>query len=126
MNRFWAALILLATLLCACIASATTVNNFSNQTIDHLEKAMDHAEQKNYAAANAYCKQAQNLWSSKASLIGSLLRHSEADKVGTGLVQLVSYSATADHDEFLALCAEVIHDIHHVRDMEFPLLRNIL
>lgn len=126
MKRFWAAVCILLFLLGACIASAVTVNNFSKKAISHLEIAMDYAEKKNYISASRYCSAAAKHWSSKTGLLGALLRHSEADQVESGLAKLVSYSETADHDEFMALCAEVIHDIRHVRDMELPLLRNIL
>lgn len=126
MKRFWAAVTVLLVLLVACTCSAVIVNNFAKTTIAHLEKAIQSAEEKNYPAANKYCSAAAAHWSSKSGLLGALLRHSEADQVETGLAQLVSYSKTEDHDEFLALCAEVIHSIRHVRDMELPLLRNIL
>ena len=126
MKRFWAAVILLLAILGACTTSAVIVNAFAKSTIKHLESAMHSAEEKDYAAANRECAAAAEHWSAKAGLLGALLRHSEADQVETGLAQLVSYSETADHDEFLALCTEVIHNIEHVRDMELPLLRNIL
>lgn len=126
MKRFWAAVAVLLVLLGSCICSAVVVDDFAKTTIAHLENAIRSAEKKDYPAANRYCSAAAEHWSSKAELLGSLLRHSEADQVETGLAQLVSYSKTEDHDEFLALCAEVIHSIRHVRDMELPLLRNIL
>lgn len=126
MKRFWGAVLLLVFIMAACIFSAVVVDGFAKTTIEHLESAMDRAEEKNYAAANVHCTEAAALWTEKSALLGSLLRHSEADRVETGLAQLVSYSETADHDEFMALCEEVIHDIRHVRDMELPLLRNIL
>ena len=126
MKRFWAAIVLLAAILGACTVSAMVVEGFAQKTIGYLEEAKERAEEKNYSAANIRCKDAQKLWTSKSGMLESLLRHSEADQVETGLAKLVSYSQTADHDEFLALCEEVIHNIRHVRSMELPLLRNIL
>lgn len=126
MKRFWAAVTVLALLLGACIWSAVVVDRSAKATIGHLENAIQSAEKKDYHTANRYCAAAAEHWRSNAELLGALLRHSEADQIEEGLVQLISYSKTEDHDEFLALCSQVIHNINHVRDMELPLLRNIL
>lgn len=126
MKRFLSAVGILVFLLAACTASALVVNSYCIKTISHLEKAKESAESKNYSAAYIHSKKAAEQWQSKAGLLGTLLRHSEADQVETGLAKLSSYAQTRDHDEFLALCAEVICSIRHVRDMELPLLRNIL
>ncbi len=126
MKRFWAAIGVLLLLLAACTVSALLVSRFAEKTIAHLERATDFAEENNYTAALDHCKKAEELWKSRSGLHGALLRHSEADQVESGLAKLVSYAKTQDNDEFLALCAEVIHDIEHVRDMELPLLRNVL
>lgn len=126
MKRLWAAIGLLLFILCACVLSAAVVSRYADTTITHLESAIVAAERKDYSTASRHCNAASEHWGSKSGLLGSLLRHSEADQVETGLAQLISYSETEDHDEFLALCSEVIHNINHVRDMELPLLRNIL
>ena len=126
MKRLWAAVILLLVILGACIGSAVVVDKFAETTVSHLEQSVSAAEKKDFKQAAKFCTAASEHWHSKAGLLGALLRHSEADDVEKGLAQLIAYAQTEDHDEFLALCAEVIHDVRHVRDMELPLLRNIL
>ena len=126
MKRFWAAISVLSLLLAACTVSAVLVSHIARETISLLEEAANFAKEHNYTAALSQCQKAEERWKSRAGLHGALLRHSEADRVESGLAKLVSYARTQDHDEFLALCAEIIHDIEHVRDMELPLLRNIL
>lgn len=126
MKRLWGSLVLLVVILLACIGTTVTVNAFSEKAIFYLEEATQSGRHENFDRAQICCNAAAEVWTQNASILGALLRHSEADVVETGLMKLMAYAETEDKDEFLALCAELIHDIRHVRDMELPLLRNIL
>lgn len=126
MTRLWAAIGLLLVLLGLCLGSAFLMKKYTTSTGALLEKAVASAQQEDFAVATAFCNQAKEEWDSHATVFGSLLSHDEADQVGIGLVRLLAFGKTEDMDEFLATGMELIQHVHHIRDMEFPYLRNVL
>ena len=126
MKRLWASLFLLAAILGACIGSAATVSNFVDEVAALLEQAAQAAQRGDFTAAAELCEAVSDIMESRAIMLGALLRHSESDQVESGVRQLVAFARSEELPEFLALCAKTIHDIFHLRDMELPMLHNIL
>ena len=124
--RTWIAVTVLLTIPLLCWWSGSAVFRCVDELAAPLNEVASFAEADNYADAAAAANKAKNLWVSHAGLLGALLRHDEADGVESGLSALVQYAKAGDKDEILAHCAELLQQVEHIRQMELPLLKNVL
>lgn len=124
--RTWFAAAVLLTIPLLCLWSGSAVCRCVDELTAPLSEVAANAESENYPEAAEAAQDAKALWLSHADLLGALLRHDEADSVESGLCALIQYANVGDKDEVLAHCAELLQQIEHIRQMELPLLKNIL
>lgn len=121
---FAAAVLLLLPLICLWTGGATC--RCVDELAASLKETASAAKADDFSRAAEAAESAKKQWVSHADLLGALLRHDEADGVESGLAALVQFAETGDKDELLARCAELMQQIEHIRQMELPLLKNIL
>ena len=124
--RTWVAAAVMLTIPLLCLWSGGAVCRCVDELTAPLSEVVISAEADDYPAAAEAAESAKKLWLSHADLLGALLRHDEADGVESGLSALVQYANVGDKDEILAHCAELLQQVEHIRQMELPLLKNIL
>lgn len=126
MKRIWIAVALLAAISVLCVLSASATARCVEELSRPLLQARDAARRGSYAEAADFARAAQESWQSHDDLLGALLRHDEADCVETDLAALIEYCDAEKQDEICAHCAELLRQAEHLRQMELPLLKNIL
>ena len=55
-----------------------------------------------------------------------VLRHDEVDAVSVGFASLQQYAQAESRGDFAAACAELIERVQRIRQMQLPLVSNIL
>ena len=126
MKRFWIALAVLAVISAWCFVSAALIGSHTDAMLKDLEEVRQAADRADYAAARTAADRAERHWTNCEDLLGALLRHDEADQVMSALAELREYAAVGDRDDLLAVCATTIRQLQHIREMELPLIRNVL
>ncbi len=117
--------ILLVT-LAFCLVSVTTLDRYGQDVMDQLEVATELGKDGQYNQALTVVEKAQAEWKSHVTLFGILLRHDEADQVVSAFDALAEYARMEIEEEFTSNCAELIAQIDHIMEMEWPYLYNIL
>lgn len=126
MRRLWAAIIVIALLLALCFIGAAAVTARADGLLVMLRQVRDAVAHGNDGEAVRCAERAESFWRENAVLLGSLLRHDEADGVTVQLAEIRAYALARDRDELLAVCAATESRLEHIREMEFPLLQNVL
>ena len=126
MKRLWFAAVLLILLTTSCILVSCSIERLVGHTLALIQEAEDLGRQDDLAAAKDLCRQASGHWKHHSKTASAFLRHDETDAVEISLSRLQVFADTADKDDFLALCVELRQELQHIRDMEKPLLQNIL
>ena len=126
MKRLWIALLTLLFLLALCAAGKAAVTARVDAMLALLDRTQTAAAQGDLADAAKAAKDAEDYWLQNGVLLGSLLRHDEADGVSALLAELRAYAGTGDRDELLAVCAAAMRQLEHIREMESPLVQNVL
>ena len=125
MRMIITSVLILALLSAACIGSALYVTNAVTQTASILEQALRTAEQDPHSAQFAI-QTAAKQWDSRATVFGTVLQHDEVDSVMEEFARLEYYAQTENKEEFLSTCAALLAKLNHIRDMEWPTLKNVL
>ncbi|MBQ7567018.1 MAG: DUF4363 family protein [Oscillospiraceae bacterium] len=126
MKRLWIALSTLLFLFALCAAGKAAVTVRVDAMLEHLARTQTAAAQGDFGDASNAAKEAEDYWLQNGVLLGSLLRHDEADGVTAQLAELRAYAETGDRDELLAVCAAAMRQLEHIREMESPLVQNVL
>ena len=115
-------------LLCLafCLVSAFTVRGVCERVIGLLDRSILCARNGDLSGAARALQAAEKIWSAREAFFGVVLRHEEMDQVFTGFSSMREYVRLQDLDDYLALAAEMVSSLEHLRDMELPLLHNIL
>ena len=115
-------------LLCLafCLVSSMTVRTVCGQVIGLLERSTLCARNGDLSGAAAALRSAERIWASREAFFGVALRHEEMDQIFTGFAAMREYVHLQDLDDYLASAAEMVSSLEHLRDMELPLLHNIL
>ncbi len=111
-------LIMLAVLCFLCIFSALHVSNVVEETTALLNKARHENPSQLVGTAS-------DLWTNNQGYLGAVLRHDEMDEVMVELAKLKSYASIDETDDFLSSCEGVLAQLEHIREMEWPSLKNI-
>lgn len=106
--------------------SASTVQTRVTQTEALLQEAMEHQLQGNKAEAQTAIRSASAYWEKHEALFEILLRHNDVDCVMEEFARLCAYAATVDEDDFVSNCSALLATLRHIREMEWPLIHNIL
>lgn len=112
--------------LVACLGSVFALQHYADQTTAMLERAKDAAHVSDYETALVIVEEAGDYWQSHQGFFGMVLRHDEADGVFSDFEALAEYARYAIEEEFASNCAELIAQIEHIVEMEWPHLYNIL
>ena len=124
------ACIIAAVVLLLCLAfslvSAITVRSTCEQVMGLVEHSILCARHNDPSGAAAALRAAEDAWSRREAFFGVVLRHEEMDQIFTGFSSLREYLRLQDLDDYLASAAEINSSLAHLRDMELPLLHNIL
>lgn len=106
--------------------SASTVQARVTQTEALLQEAIEHQLQGNKAEAQTTIRSASAYWEKHEALFEILLRHNDVDCVMEEFARLCAYAATVDEDDFVSNCSALLATLRHIREMEWPLIHNIL
>lgn len=106
--------------------SATTVQTRVTETELLLQEAMEQQLQENRDAAQMAIRRASDHWEKHEALFEILLRHDDVDCVMEEFARLCAYASTVDEDDFVSNCSALLATLRHIREMEWPLLHNIL
>ena len=126
MKRLWIALSTLLLLFALCAAGKAAVTERVDGMLALLDQTKTAAAQGDLSSAATAAKDAEDYWLRNGVLLGSLLRHDEADSVSTQLAELRAYAENGDRGELLAVCAALTRQLEHIRGMESPLVQNVL
>lgn len=126
MKQVLTAGVLLTVLLGLSFWSAGAVTETVTETETFLLQAVKEQTEKNEAAAILCIQQASEHWSRHEQFLDIFLRHDDVDCVIVELARLKSYAATVDEDDFLSNCCALLATLQHIRNMEWPLIHNIL
>lgn len=106
--------------------SASTVQAHVTQTEALLQQAMEQQLLENREAAQEAIQSASDYWEKKEALFEILLRHDDVDCVMEEFARLCAYASTVDEDDFVSNCSALLATLRHIREMEWPLIHNIL
>ena len=126
MRSFLISIILLTCIISFCVLSACFVSNRVTHTELLLEKALMLQNQKQSEQAARQVKTAAEYWNKSQVYFGTILQHDEVDSVGEEMARLEAYARSEDQDDFLSNCAGLLAKLHHIREMEWPFIFNIL
>ena len=126
MNRSWLALGILVALIAVGVLISHSVSSHSESTAGFIDKAEALVKAGSFQDALSVCREARTHWKEKELLLAAFLRHDALEEVEGGLVQLISYAECSDRDDFLAMCAQIREHLEHIRELEKPLIKNIL
>ena len=125
MKRSIFALALLPIILIICLSMTALVSKHCKATKEYVEKSISAVEQGDYEKMLQHSKDAQQYWNDHNKTLTAILRHDDSGDVGIGLAKMVGFAKMQDEEEFLAVCAEVLEHLKHIREQELPLLENI-
>ena len=91
-----------------------------------LARSARQAEAEEYTGAAASLRRAKAVWEGRQTLLGIFLHHEEVDEVAALFAQLEQFIRLEDLDDYLAACQELAARIEHVRQMELPVVENIM
>lgn len=114
------ALLLLLALLAGL--SAHYLAQTSAQVSHPLVSALAAARRQDERTAQRLACEAATIWQAHSRAVACLLHHAEVDEIARRLARLPHSSG----DEFCGLCAELLWQLGHLRDMELPLLHSLL
>lgn len=122
MKHFVLALTLLALIVGASLLAGHSLARQNDAVTAPLEQALDAARAGDAALARRLAAEASKRWERALPCFSSLLGHEELDVVTHGFARLHE----AEDDDFRALCAELLEQLAHLRELDRPLLKNIL
>ena len=117
---------LLIILLLFCIYSAFYVSNATTAAEVILMRSVAYYRAGAEDAAAEHLNRAAELWRSHETMCGIVLKHEDLDEITREFSRLLSYAHTGDGEEFLSGCEALRETLRHVREMEWPLIQNIL
>jgi len=123
MKQVLGCLVTFALLLCFCLYHLARLETLVTHTCTLLDTALEANTKQ--AAANA-AQEASNYWNEAQSYLGFVLRHDQLDRVAEELALLQSYAQSEDEDDFQSHCLSLRTTLHHILQMELPLLENLL
>ncbi len=117
---------LLAALLALCLLSTARLTARSWQTEVLLQQAYASAVRGDMDGAKDLSDRARHSWEEAIPFIDAVTSHEETDELSRGFAELAAYAGIGQREEFLALCARLIAQSAHLRQMERACWYNIL
>lgn len=127
MNRhLMISLSLLVGILALSIVSAVSLTGQLKHAEDLIKKARTEVRAEEFETATDTIASAETHWNDHMSFFGTVLRHDETDEVLYDFAALGDLAQSEDTGEFLSRSATLLARLHHIAQMEKPLLHNIL
>lgn len=126
MKRFAFAVAAMAVLVAGCIVCTIVISRCAARMEEYLSRAELYAANNDLKGAFTEAKAAASWWEDWAPILDAVRQHSETDQIGFDLGKLLVYAESGNREEFSAICAELLRQVQHIREMEYPLLQNIL
>jgi len=118
-------ILLLSLLIAICFYAAFSVSNVINETEWFLNQSVAHQKNGDRRNAASFTERAISCWEENETLLGMIIRHDAVDDVEREFAGLKAYAHSDDEDDFFSTSAKLLSALHHIRDMEWPFLRNI-
>ena len=120
------AVLILSLCLGFCLYSMQQIRKTSTQTLHYLQQSQSHAERKNLPHTWALLNRAEASWNDHEAFFGIVLAHAETDDILQRFAALKKYIILRDYDDYISGCAELITIVRHIREMQSPIISNLL
>ena len=108
-----------------CIFSAFHITEIVRETEQLLIHAVRFHQKGDRNQAAEFVQQADACWEGRETVLGMLIRHDVIDEVEMEFAGLKAYANSDDDDDFLCTSAKLFSSLQHVREMEWPFIRNV-
>jgi len=125
MRAFLTGVCLLLLILAFSLFSAFHISGIVADTEILLAKALEQQQGDPIQSANLV-RLASETWQKNETYFGMVLCHDEIDSILDEFARLDAYAASSDQDDFRSTCASLLASLQHIREMEWPLVCNIL
>lgn len=126
MKQVLIALLTLTLALAFSIFACWYVRDRAASTLSELRLAQVQAGRGDFENAADAVLAAGQRWHANERFFDVVLRHDEVDAVSVAFSSLHQYALVEDSDDFAACCAELIERVQRIRQMQLPLVSNIL
>ncbi len=126
MKQVLIALLTLTLALAFAVFACWYVRDRAAGTLSELRLAQVQAGRGDFENAADAVLAASQRWHANERFFDVVLRHDEVDAVSVGFASLQQYAQAESRGDFAAACAELIERVQRIRQMQLPLVSNIL
>lgn len=117
--------IILICIIMLSIIGVMYIKNTSDRLIEQLEQTTQYIKEKDFEAAKKKALQIQKNWKRSGGIIDTYVNHHEIDLIEEELNELISYLKREEVTMSLGVIESIKFKLHHIYQMELPLLKNI-
>ena len=126
MKREWLAVGLLIAMIALATWHVVTLGDLTGELGDLLAQAEQMAEQGDWEGATQMTQKAADKWDSKHFFLHATLEHEVTDEIATSFAETLEFLECQEAGEYSAANARLMEQLELLREMEKPLLENLL
>ncbi|MDR0314356.1 MAG: DUF4363 family protein [Oscillospiraceae bacterium] len=127
MKRLFAAAVIIIVILALSIAGYYLNNDLIDTTNELLSQSVSLSNREDKQGLIDAAEKACEYWESKAvPVLSSLIMHSEIDKISYHFKTLLLLAKDGNFEEYRVVCFECIATLEHIKDVQNPVLKNVL
>ena len=126
MKRFWAAVIILLTILGISICTLMDMQKSIDRLSEHTASVRQQAEQNGAASVQQQCEQLMAEWNGMEPRFLLYVRHDHLDNIMEHLSELSAYCLEDDRAELLSTLDAALRMMEHLKESVTPSFRTLL
>ena len=126
MKREWLAVGLLAAMIALASWHVVTLDGLTGELSDLLARAEQMAEQGDWEGASGLTQTAAERWDGKHFYLHATLEHDVTDQIAISFAETLEFLQCQEAGEYSAANARLMEQLELLREMEQPLLENLL